>query len=156
MCKVMDSSHAKTEATSKRASVTRETYANECLTARYRSPLIKTVWTKETETPILDTAIVKFGNVHDLLESSSTKSDIIKAMKAGCARTPTKKSVKASKASPMLDLWALRREFILTANITSAFKAAVRGNVRMWTTVMIMRKAWVRVEGWWSLPPIAS
>ena len=50
--------------------------------------------------------------------------------------TPKVKSVDASKARRMFDLWALSRDFTLTAIITSAFKTAVKGKVRM---LMIMR-----------------
>ena len=156
MCKVIDSSHAKIEAASKRASVTRAKCANECLMARYRSPLIKAVWSMEEETLTPDMAFVRACNVHVALEMSPSKTVIISTMKKGCTRIPTTKSVEASKASATFDLWLLSRDFILTAIITSAFKAAVTGNVRMWTTMTIIRKVWVSVEGWLSLPPIIT
>lgn len=44
---------------------------------------------------------------------------------------PAIKSVDASKASKIFDVWALRRDSIFTANITKAFKTAVKGKVRM-------------------------
>ena len=156
MWTIIDSSHAKTEETSKRASVTRLKCANGCLMATYRSPLIKAMWIKEVETLTTDIAFVRACNAHVALEMSSSKTVIINAMKEGCTRTATTKSVEASKASPIFDLWLLSCDFILTAIITSAFKAAVTGNVRMWTTVIIIRKVWVSVEGWCSLPPIST
>ena len=156
MWRVMESSHAKTEAASKLESVTRVKCANGRLMARNHSPLIKAMWIKEAQTPILHKTLVKTCKAHDALEVSSSKIVLIKATYKGCIRTPTVKSVEASKASVMFDLWTLSRAFILTAIITREFMAAVTGDVRMITTMMIIRKAWVRIEGWWSLPPITS
>ena len=152
----MESSHPKTEATSRRVSVKSAKCAKECLMARYRSPLIKTIWKKEAETTTLDKALVKTCNAHVSPEISSVKTVIIIATFTGCRMTPTTKSVEASKASTMFDLCSLSRGFVLTAMITSTFKAAVIGNVRVLTTMMIIRKAWVSIEGWWSLPPTTA
>ena len=153
MWKIIDRSHAKTEATSRRVSVKRVKCAKECFMARYRSPLIKAMWNKEAEITTLDKALVKTCNAHVSPEISSVKTVISKATFTGCTMTPTTKSVEASKASTMFDLCSLRRGFFLMAIITSTFKAAVRGNVRVLTIMIIIRKAWVSIEGWWSLPP---
>jgi len=40
----------------------------------------------------------------------------------------------------MLDLMALSRDFVFTAVITNAFKAAVKGNVTMLMTAMKIRR----------------
>jgi len=51
------------------------------------------------------------------------------------------KSVDASIASKMFDLWTLSRDFVLTAIITSAFKAAVKGKVMMLMTMRNIKLA---------------
>ena len=55
----MESSPAKTEAASKLESVTRVKCANGRLMASNRSPLIKAMWIKEAETPMLHKTLVK-------------------------------------------------------------------------------------------------
>ena len=47
----------------------------------------------------------------------------------------------AKHPSSMLDLMALIRDFVFTAIITNAFKAAVKGNVTMLITARKIRKA---------------
>lgn len=66
---------------------------------------------------------------------------------------PTVKSVDARKASRMFDLCALRRDFSFTAIITSAFKIAVKGNVRTSIVIIKIRVATPTGEGFCSLPP---
>ena len=100
----MESSHAKTEAASKLESVTRVKCANGRLMARNHAPLIKAMWIKEAETPTLHKTLVKTCKAHDALEVPSSKIVLIKATYKGCTRTPTVKSVEASKASVMFDL----------------------------------------------------
>jgi len=68
-------------------------------------------------------------------------------------KTPTVKSIDANKARRMFDLWALSRDFLFTAIITSAFKQAVKGNVKIW---IIMKKITVVIapdEGCCNLSP---
>ena len=85
-------------------SVTRVKCANGRLMARNRSPLIKAMFIKEAETPTLHKTLVKTCKAYDTLEVPSSKIVLIKATYKGCTRTPTVKSVEASKASAMFDL----------------------------------------------------
>ena len=63
------------------------------------------------------------------------------------------KSVDASNASKMFDLCALNRDFVFTAIITSAFKTAVKGKVRMWMIMIKIRIATATGEGCCNLSP---
>ena len=67
-------------------------------------PANQAVWSMEEETLTTDIAFVRACNAHVALEMSSSKTVIINAMKEGCTRTATTKSVEASKASPIFDL----------------------------------------------------
>jgi len=64
------------------------------------------------------------------------------------------KSVDASNASKMFDLWVLRRDFVFTAINTSAFKTAVKGKVRMLKIILSTRAATATGEGCCSLSPM--
>jgi len=75
-------------------------------------------------------------------EGGLTQNIIENIVKEGWARIPTEKSFKARSASKTFDLWSLRRDFIFTEIITSAFRTVVRGKVRMLTTIRKIRKAW--------------
>ena len=149
--RINDRSHAKAEATSKRASVTWVLYAKGYLMAKYRSPLIKARWKSEVFPKLPVRNMVARSTQYPL--GSSSKNIISTATNNGCARIPIAKSVEASIASKTFVLWALSRDFTLTAIITSAFKTAVKGKVRMLTKMMKIKNAWVKGEGCCSLLP---
>ena len=128
-------SHAQIETISRRSSVTMVRWAKGCFMARYRSPAIKARWNSEATTR--QDIKGKRTRSTQYPFGSSSKNITNTAMKTGWIKTPTVKSVDASKARRMFDLWALSRDFLFTAIITSEFKPAVKGNVKIW---MIMKK----------------
>ena len=137
--RITDMSHAKVEATSKRASVTSVVYANGCFMAKYRSPHIQTRWKSEAITRPPVTGLATRSKQYPV--GSSSNNITATAMYIGCTSIPTAKSVEASIASKMFDLWALSRDFTLTAIITSAFKAAVKGKVSVLMKMMKIKNA---------------
>ena len=82
-----------------------------------------------------------------------TKIDISQAMNTGWAKLPATKSVVASRAIAILDLWALSRRLVFTAIITNAFRAAVKGKEKMLMIIFKIRQTWAKGEGFSSLPP---
>ena len=142
MCRIVVRNHASADETSRRASVTRKLYANGCLSAKYRSPLIKTRWISEAEHRGIEASFVAVDKVQNLLVFSlNCNNDSINAMKRGCTTTPTTRSDIAMQARSTLGLLALNRDFVFTAIITSAFKKVVKGNVTMLMAKTNMRTA---------------
>ena len=145
-CWTMDRSHMIAEAVSKRLSVTRVMWAKECFIATYRSALSSTICKSEAITKKFITGLR--SRHAQYAEGKSSKNIIDTIVKQGWARIPTEKSIKARSASTTFDLWPLRRDFTFTEIITSAFKTAVRGKMRMLTAMRKIRKAWPEGEIW--------
>ena len=142
MCRIRENNQASAEQISKRASVTSPVlYEKGCFMARYLSPLIKARWIREvSHRPFVKSKAI-LCSVHVFVVVSPRTIVIMTTVNMGWTITPTIKSVVAKHASSMLDLMTLIRDFVFTAIITNAFKAAVKGNVTMLITARKIRKA---------------
>ena len=87
-----------------------------------------------------------------VLEASPCRITAISALKRGCPITPIIQSVDAKQPSATLDL-VFSRGFVLTANMTRAFKTVVMGQVIMFMTITNTSIMWVKVAERSSLPP---
>ena len=154
MCRIRENNHASAEQISKRASVTSPvSYQKVCFMAKYLSPLIKARWTREVSHRPVVKSKATLCSVHVLVIVSPRTIVIITTVNMGWTITPTIKSVVAKHASGMLDLMALIRDFVFTAIITNAFKAAVKGNVTMLITARKIRRALSSVAEDGNAPP---
>ena len=129
--------HTKVEEQRMRVCVTTFVYRCGCFMAIYLSRNIRVRCNSDALPNTVITAFESFLMKQYVLEPSTCKITMLRAMKVGCPITPMKQSVVAKHARAILDT-VFNRGFLFTAIITSPFNKLVMGAVIIFTIIEII------------------
>ena len=144
--------HTKAEEQRMRDVVTIFVYLYGFFMAIYLSRYIRAKCNSDALPNTVTTAFESFLMKQYVLEPSTCKITMFKAMKVGCPITPMKQSVVAKHASAILDL-VFNLDFVFTAIMTSPFNKLVTGAVIIFMIIKITVTARASVELESAIPP---
>ena len=128
--------HTKVEEQRMRVCVTTFVYRYGCFMAIYLSRNIRVRCNIDALPNTVITAFESFLMKQYVLQPSTCKITMLRAMKVGCPITPMKQSVVAKHARAILDM-VFNWGFLFTAIITSPFSKLVMGAVIIFTIIEI-------------------